>query len=73
MHLILRASLVIALVCAVLFKEFKLLRVGFAHAGLADDGAGSALMGLVGGDVIGLQAVGLLLVVAVLIPAAAAS
>jgi manganese/zinc/iron transport system permease protein len=76
-RLILFASLAVALVCAVLFKEFKLLcfDAGFARAqGWPTFALDLALMGLVVAvTVIGLQAVGLLLVVALLIipPAAA--
>ena len=76
-QLILIASLVVALVCAALFKEFKLLcfDTDFARAqGWPTLALDLALMGLVVAvTVIGLQAVGLLLVVAMLIiPAAAA-
>jgi manganese/zinc/iron transport system permease protein len=76
-RLILFASLLVALVCAALFKEFKLLcfDVGYARTqGWPTIALDLALMGLVVAvTVIGLQAVGLLLVVAMLIiPAAAA-
>jgi manganese/zinc/iron transport system permease protein len=76
-QLILFASLTVALVCAALFKEFKLLcfDVNFARTqGWPTVALDLALMGLVVAvTVIGLQAVGLLLVVAMLIiPAAAA-
>lgn len=76
-RLILFASLAVALVCAALFKEFKLLcfDVDFARTqGWPTLALDLALMGLVVAvTVIGLQAVGLLLVVALLIvPAAAA-
>lgn len=76
-QLILFASLAVALVCAALFKEFKLLcfDASFAHTqGWPTIALDLALMGLVVAvTVIGLQAVGLLLVVALLIiPAAAA-
>ncbi len=76
-QLILFASLTVALVCAALFKEFKLLcfDAGFARTqGWPIVALDLALMGLVVAvTVIGLQAVGLLLVVALLIiPAAAA-
>jgi manganese/zinc/iron transport system permease protein len=75
--LIAGASLVIAIVCAALFKELKLLCFDsdFARAqGWPTVRLDLALMGLVVAvTVIGLQAVGLLLVVALLIiPAAAA-
>jgi manganese/zinc/iron transport system permease protein len=75
--LILFASLIVALVCAALFKEFKLLcfDTNFARTqGWPTVALDLALMGLVVAvTVIGLQAVGLLLVVALLIvPAAAA-
>ena len=76
-QLILFASLTVALVCAALFKEFKLLcfDASFARTqGWPTMALDLALMGLVVAvTVIGLQAVGLLLVVALLIiPAAAA-
>lgn len=76
-QLILGASLAVTLVCALLFKEFKLLcfDVSFAQAqGWPVVVLDLTLMSLVVGvTVIGLQAVGLLLVVALLIiPAAAA-
>ncbi len=76
-NLILFASLAVALVCAALFKEFKLLcfDASFARTqGWPTVALDLALMGLVVAvTVIGLQAVGLLLVVALLIiPAAAA-
>ncbi len=76
-QLILFASLTVALVCAALFKEFKLLcfDTHFARTqGWPTLALDLALMGLVVAvTVIGLQAVGLLLVVAMLIiPAAAA-
>jgi manganese/zinc/iron transport system permease protein len=76
-QLILFASLTVALVCAALFKEFKLLcfDTNFARTqGWPTVALDLALMGLVVAvTVIGLQAVGLLLVVALLIiPAAAA-
>jgi len=76
-QLILFASLAVALVCAALFKEFKLLcfDANFARTqGWPTVSLDLALMGLVVAvTVIGLQAVGLLLVVAMLIiPAAAA-
>ncbi|MBC8087913.1 MAG: metal ABC transporter permease [Phycisphaerae bacterium] len=76
-QLILFASLAVALVCVVLFKEFKLLcfDASFARTqGWPTVALDLALMGLVVAvTVIGLQAVGLLLVVALLIiPAAAA-
>lgn len=76
-QLILFASLIVVLVCAALFKEFKLLcfDVSFARTqGWPTLALDLALMGLVVAvTVIGLQAVGLLLVVALLIiPAAAA-
>jgi manganese/zinc/iron transport system permease protein len=76
-QLILYASLAIALVCGALFKEFKMLcfDTAFAQAqGWPTLTLDLALMGLVVAvTVIGLQAVGLLLVVALLIiPAAAA-
>lgn len=76
-QLILVASLLVALVCAALFKEFKLLcfDASFARTqGWPTVALDLALMGLVVAvTVIGLQAVGLLLVVAMLIiPAAAA-
>lgn len=76
-QLILYASLAIALVCGALFKEFKMLcfDTAFAQAqGWPVLALDLALMGLVVAvTVIGLQAVGLLLVVALLIiPAAAA-
>jgi manganese/zinc/iron transport system permease protein len=76
-QLILFASLTVALVCTALFKEFKLLcfDVNFARTqGWPTVALDLALMGLVVAvTVIGLQAVGLLLVVAMLIiPAAAA-
>ncbi len=76
-QLILCASLIVALVCATLFKEFKLLcfDASFARTqGWPTVALDLALMGLVVAvTVIGLQAVGLLLVVALLIiPAAAA-
>jgi manganese/zinc/iron transport system permease protein len=76
-RLILYASLLVAVVCAALFKEFKLLcfDVNFARTqGWPTIALDLALMGLVVAvTVIGLQAVGLLLVVAMLIiPAAAA-
>ena len=76
-QLILYSSLALALVCAALFKEFKLLcfDVDFARTqGWPTLALDLALMGLVVAvTVIGLQAVGLLLVVALLIiPAAAA-
>lgn len=76
-RLILAASLVVALICALLFKEFKLLcfDVAFAQAqGWPVVVLDLTLMSLVVAvTVIGLQAVGLLLVVALLIiPAAAA-
>ena len=76
-QLILFASLIVALVCAVLFKEFKLLcfDASFARTqGWSTVALDLSLMGLVVAvTVIGLQAVGLLLVVALLIiPAAAA-
>jgi manganese/zinc/iron transport system permease protein len=75
--LILIASIVIALVCAALFKEFKMLcfDISFARTqGWPTLALDLTLMGLVVAvTVIGLQAVGLLLVVAMLIiPAAAA-
>lgn len=74
---ILGTSLVVAVSCAVLFKEFKILcfDADFARAqGWPVAGLDLLLMGLVVlVTVIGLQAVGLLLVVALLIiPAAAA-
>ena len=76
-QLILFASLGVALVCAALFKEFKLLCFDTVFArtqGWPTMALDLALMGLVVAvTVIGLQAVGLLLVVAMLIiPAAAA-
>lgn len=76
-RLILAASLAVALVCTLLFKEFKLLcfDTGFAQSqGWPVVTLDLTLMGLVVAvTVIGLQAVGLLLVVALLIiPAAAA-
>lgn len=76
-QLILFASLIVAFVCAALFKEFKLLcfDASFARTqGWPTMALDLALMGLVVAvTVIGLQAVGLLLVVAMLIiPAAAA-
>lgn len=76
-QLILFASLTLALICAALFKEFKLLcfDTDFARTqGWPTVALDLALMGLVVAvTVIGLQAVGLLLVVALLIiPAAAA-
>ena len=76
-QLILFASLIVAVICAALFKEFKLLcfDAGFARTqGWPTMALDLALMGLVVAvTVIGLQAVGLLLVVAMLIiPAAAA-
>lgn len=76
-RLILFASIVVTLLCAALFKEFKLLcfDADFARAqGWSTFSLDLALMGLVVAvTVIGLQAVGLLLVVALLIiPAAAA-
>lgn len=76
-QLILFASLIVALVCAALFKEFKLLcfDASFARTqGWPTVVLDLSLMGLVVAvTVIGLQAVGLLLVVAMLIiPAAAA-
>lgn len=76
-RLILFASLVVALACAALFKEFKLLCFDFEFAraqGWPVTALDLALMGLVVAvTVIGLQAVGMLLVVAMLIiPAAAA-
>jgi manganese/zinc/iron transport system permease protein len=76
-QLILFASLAVALVCAAFFKEFKLLcfDVSFARTqGWPVVALDLTLMGLVVAvTVIGLQAVGLLLVVAMLIiPAAAA-
>ena len=76
-RLILYASLAVALVCASLFKEFKLLCFDYEFArtqGWPTIALDLALMGLVVSvTVIGLQAVGLLLVVALLIiPAAAA-
>lgn len=76
-RLILYASLAIAFVCGALFKEFKMLcfDAAFAQAqGWPTIALDLALMGLVVAvTVIGLQAVGLLLVVALLIiPAAAA-
>lgn len=76
-QLILVASIIVALVCAALFKEFKLLcfDANFARTqGWPTIALDLALMGLVVAvTVIGLQAVGLLLVVAMLIiPAAAA-
>jgi len=76
-QLILYASLAIAFACGALFKEFKMLcfDTAFAHAqGWPVLTLDLALMGLVVAvTVIGLQAVGLLLVVALLIiPAAAA-
>ena len=76
-QLILFASLAVALVCAALFKEFKLLcfDANFARTqGWPTVALDLSLMGLVVAvTVIGLQAVGLLLVVAMLIiPAAAA-
>ena len=76
-QLILFASLAVALVCAALFKEFKLLcfDASFARTqGWPTVALDLSLMGLVVAvTVIGLQAVGLLLVVALLIiPVAAA-
>ena len=76
-RLILTASGVVAAVCALLFKEFKLLcfDLDFARTqGWPTALLDLALMGLVVAvTVIGLQAVGMLLVVALLIiPAAAA-
>lgn len=76
-RLILFASLGVAFTCALLFKEFKLLcfDAGFARTqGWPTFSLDLALMGMVViVTVIGLQAVGLLLVVAMLIiPAAAA-
>ena len=76
-QLILFASLIVAFVCAALFKEFKLLcfDASFARTqGWPTVALDLSLMGLVVAvTVIGLQAVGLLLVVALLIiPAAAA-
>lgn len=76
-RMILYASIAVALVCAALFKEFKLLCFDAAYAqtqGWPAVALDLALMGLVVAvTVIGLQAVGLLLVVALLIiPAAAA-
>ncbi len=76
-QLIMFASLGVAAVCAGLFKEFKLLCFDATFArtqGWPTLGLDLALMGLVVAvTVIGLQAVGLLLVVAMLIiPAAAA-
>ncbi len=76
-RLIFFASVAVALVCAALFKEFKLLcfDTDFARTqGWPTLALDLALMGLVVAvTVIGLQAVGLLLVVALLIvPAAAA-
>jgi manganese/zinc/iron transport system permease protein len=76
-QLIMFASLFVAFACAALFKEFKLLcfDTNFARTqGWPTLWLDLALMGLVVGvTVIGLQAVGLLLVVAMLIiPAAAA-
>lgn len=76
-QLILFASLGVALVCAALFKEFKLLCFDTAFArtqGWPTMALDLVLMGLVVAvTVIGLQAVGMLLVVAMLIiPAAAA-
>jgi manganese/zinc/iron transport system permease protein len=76
-RLILFASLAVALVCAMFFKEFKLLCFDAAFArtqGWPILALDLLLMGLVVAvTVIGLQAVGLLLVVALLIiPAAAA-
>lgn len=76
-QLILFASLIVALICAALFKEFKLLCFDYEFAraqGWPTLALDLALMGLVVAvTVIGLQAVGLLLVVAMLIiPAAAA-
>jgi manganese/zinc/iron transport system permease protein len=76
-ELILIASLAVGLLCAALFKELKLLcfDADFARTqGWPTLGLDLALMGLVVAvTVIGLQAVGLLLVVALLIiPAAAA-
>ncbi|MFM1770049.1 MAG: Manganese transport system rane protein MntB [Verrucomicrobiota bacterium] len=76
-RLILAASLGVALVCAALFKEFRLLCFDSAYAraqGWPVLALDLVLMGLVVAvTVIGLQAVGLLLVVALLIlpPAAA--
>lgn len=76
-RLILYASLVVALVCGVFFKELKLLCFDADYArtqGWPAFGLDVLLMGLVVCvTVIGLQAVGLLLVVALMIiPAAAA-
>lgn len=76
-RLILISSLAVALVCALLFKEFKLLCFDQSFAksqGWPVVALDLTLMGLVVAvTVIGLQAVGLLLVVALLIiPAAAA-